>query len=309
MLSKIYPWDFIQKYPVTLIPSSLGIHSFLVDDPFVERVILDRLPRKEIKYDFYTGSEVTRDFIEEHFINLSFFTSNNPILIMNAEAIPALSLSFLLEENIDWSDRLIILFFTKTSKGITEFNKNKKVQAFEFSSPLPWDGPKIWQFCQKVRGLNLDGTVTRFVLENLEHNYESFFSVIDTIKTNFPEGIVNFKTLQTLVSKERWDFFLLIDLFHKDPKIFFAEILKKEIDYDWIRNLSASMHGHIVKVLFPEEILKKDKYSKYDQTVLEMNKLLSRDVLKYYLEFFLELEISAKASDLLLVNRLKLELF
>lgn len=307
MLSKILPWDFIQKYPKTIDQEQFGIYSFLIDEPYLERVILDRLPKKDLKFSLYSGSEVTRDFIEEHFVNLSLFGGSESILIMNAETVPASSMDYLLETEIDWSAHLILFFFTKSNKSFLSFAKNKKVEAFELELPRSWDGAKLWQFCQKAREVNLEGTVARFALENLEHNFESFFGLIDTIKTNFPEGIVNLKTLQELVTRERWDFFILIDLFHRDPKLFFEEILKKEIDYDWLRTLSASMQTHLVKILYPEEIRNKPKHSKYEQTILEMSEKLNRDRLRYYLGFFSDLEILSKSSDVFLVNRLRLE--
>ncbi|MDD4974792.1 MAG: hypothetical protein PHY93_10605 [Bacteriovorax sp.] len=307
MLSKILPWDFIQKYPKTIDVQQVGICSFLIDEPYLERVILDRLPKKDLKFSLYSGSAVTRDFIEEHFVNLSFFGENEPILIMNAETIPASSLDYLLETDIDWSGRLLLLFFTKSNKQFLALGKHKKVQAIELELPRFWEGAKLWQFCQKARDINLDGTVTRFALENLEHNFESFFWMIDTIKMNFPEGIVNFKVLQELVTKERWDFFELIDLFHRSPKLFFEEILKKEMDYDWLRTLSAFMQTHLTKILFPLDLKNKGKLSKYDQSVLEMSEKLNRDMVKYYMGFFSELEILSKSSDIFLVNRLRLE--
>ena len=307
MLSKILPWDFIQKHPKTVDVLQVGISAFLIDEPYLERVILDRLPKKELKFSLYSGVEVTRDFLEEHFVNLSFFRENEPILIMNAETIPASSVDYLLETEIDWSERLLLLFYTKSNKQFQALGKHKKVQAIELELPRFWEGAKLWQFCQKARDINLDGTVTRFALENLEHNFESFFWLIDTIKMNFPEGIVNFKVLQELVTKERWDFFDLIDLFHRSPKLFFEEILKKETDYDWLRTLSAFMQTHLTKILFPEELRNKGKLSKYDQSVLEMSEKLNRDMVKYYMGFFSELEILSKSSDIFLVNRLRLE--
>lgn len=307
MLSKILPWDFIQKYPLSIASNKKGINAFLIEEPYLERVILDRLPKKELKFSLYSGNEVTRDFIEEHFINLSFFGANEPILVMNAENIPPASLVFLTETEIEWSEKLFVLFFTKSNKAFVEFAKNKKVQAIEIELPRFWEGAKLWQFCQKAREINLDGTVTRFALENLEHNFESFFWLIDTIKTNFPEGIVNFKVLQSLVTKERWDFFLLSDVFHRSPKLFFLEIINKEMDYEWMRALSVFMQNHLTKILFSEELKNKERLTKYDQTVLEMSEKLDRDMLKYYLGFFSDLEISSKSSDVFLVNRLRLE--
>jgi hypothetical protein len=307
MLSKMLPWDFIQKYPKTIDQDKFGIYTFLIDQPYLERVILDRLPRKELNFSLYTGTEVSRDFIEEHFINLSFFGANDPILVMNAENIPSNALEFLLENEIDWDQRLLVLFFTKSNKYFLPFAKSNKVIATELELPRFWEGAKLWQFCQKAREINLDGTVTRFALENLEHNFDSFFGLIDTIKLNFPNGIVNLKILQDLVARERWDFFELIDLFHRSPKQLFELILKKEMDYEWMRAFSVFMQGHLVKILFPDDLKNKGKLSKYDQTVLDMSNKLSRDVVKYYMRFFSELEILSKSSNPFLIDSLRLE--
>ena len=307
MLSKILPWDFIQKYPKTIDPNQLGIYTFLIDQPYLDRVILDRLPRKELKFSLYTGAEITREFIEEHCMNLSFFGENEPILVMNAENIPASSLDFLLEIETDWDQRLLVLFFTKSNKQFLPFSKNKKVMAIELELPRFWEGAKLWQFCQKAREINLDGTVTRFALENLEHNFDSFFGLIDTIKLNFPNGIVNLKVLQDLVTRERWDFFELIDIFHRSPKLLFVLMLKKELDYEWMRAFSVFMQGHLVKILFPNDLKNKGKLSKYDQSVLDMSANLNRDMIKYYMRFFSELEIHSKSSNVFLIDSLRLE--
>jgi len=309
MLSKILPWDFIQKYPKTIDPKQFGVYSFLIDDAYLERVVLDRLPRSDFKFSLYSGSEFTRDFIEEHFVNLSFFSESDHILIMNAETIPAASIEFLLESQIEFGGRFLLFFFTKNNKQFGELakSKNTSVNAIELEMPRFWEGAKLWQFTQKAREVSFDGMVSRFALENLEHNFESFFWLIDTIKMNFPTGNIDLKVLQDLVKKERWDFFELIDLFNKNPKIFFDEILKKEMDYDWMRTMSAFMQTHLVKILFPQDIKAKGKLSKYDQSVLDMSEKLNRDVVHYYLAFFSELEIMSKSSDMFLVDRLRLE--
>lgn len=307
MLSKILPWDFVSKFPTTIANTAHGINAFLIDEPYLERVVLDQLPKKEIKFSLYSGTEITRDFIEEQFVNLSLFGGNDPLLIINAEGIPAASLELLVQLEIDWSERLLVLCFSKSSKAILEFLKNKKVAAFELESPRFWEGAKLWQFCQRSRGMNLDGVTARFALENLEHNFESFYWLLDTIKINFPDGKVDSKLLQELVTKERWDFFQLTDSFHHSPKVFFDEILKKEIDFEWVRALAAFMQTHITKILFPLELQTKEKLTKYDQTILEMSEKLDRNMMKYFLGFFSEIEVMAKSSDANLVNRFRLE--
>ncbi|MGZ3787591.1 MAG: hypothetical protein ACXVLQ_03670 [Bacteriovorax sp.] len=310
MLSKLLPWDFIQKFPSTIDPKVPGVHAFLIDEPYLERVLLDRLPKgpkAESKFSLYSGNEFTRDFIEEHFVNLSFFGSTDHVLILNAENAPSASLEFLLDSEIDWSERFLLLFFTKANKPFTEFAKHKKVQAFELEMPRFWEGLKLWQFCQKARSVNLDGAVSRFALENLEHNFESFFWLIDSINIHFPDGRVDVAKLKELVSRERYDFFDLIDLFHKGPRFFFQELLKKEMDYEWMRALSSFMQTHLMKILYPDEIRNKAKLSKYDQSVLDISEKLNRDTVKGYLKLFSELEILSKSHDVFLVDRLRME--
>lgn len=309
MLSKLLPWDFLPKYPATIDKNKPGIYAFLINDPYLERVLLDSMPKKDIQFSLYSGVEITRDFIEEHFINLSFFSTTDNIQVINGENIKADALTFLVETEIDWSERFMVIFFTKTSKAFTEFAKNKKVNAFEVEEPRFWEGAKLWQFCQKARSVNLPSDVTKFVLDSLEHNFESFFWVIDVIKLNFPEGKVNLDDLKNLVIKERWDFFELMDVFNENPKKFFSEILKKnDGDYDWLRTLFAMMQGHLTKVLAPEDLRQKAKLTKYDQSILVVSEKLPKSEVLKYLRFFSELEILAKSSDELLINKLRLEI-
>lgn len=309
MLSKFLPWDFLPNHPTTIDKTKPGIYAFLVDDPYLERVLLDHIPKKEIPFSLYSGVEITRDFIEEHFVNLSFFSSTDHIQVINGENIKGDVLTFLTETEIDWSERFLIIFFTKTSKAFTDFAKNKKVNAFELEGPRFWEGAKLWQFCQKARNVNLPSDVSRFILDSLEHNFESFFWVIDMIKLNFPEGKINLEELKAMITKERWDFFELMDIFNENPKRFFAEVLKKnDGDYDWLRALFAMMQGHLSKVLAPDELRQKAKLSKYDQSILVVSEKLPRSTVLKYLRFFSELEILAKSSDQLLINKLRLEI-
>ena len=308
MLSKSLPWDFIVKFPKTMEPAHFGIHAFLIEEPYLERILLDRVPKNEISFSIYSGNEITRDFIEEHFINLSFFESSDHIQVLNAETMSPASLDFLLESQIDFSDRYLIMFFSKSTKAFTEFVKNKNVMGYEVELPRFWEGAKLWQFCQKACNSNYDGLITRFALENLEHNFESFVWLIDTLKMNFPEGVKDISLLSALVVKERWDFFELIELFHLRPQDFFYEILKKETDYEWLRGLSAFMQTHLTKILFPEEARAKAKPSKYDQTIIAMSEKLNRSMVKKYLSFFSDLEIMAKSNDPFLVDKIRLEL-
>lgn len=308
MHSSLLPWDFFHKHPQVIEPKKPGLYAFLVTDPYFERVLFERLPKKELSLSLYSGVDITREFIEEHLVNLSFFSSTDHIQVMNAENISAPHLQFLIEAPIDWSERFMILFFTKSNKAFTELTKNKNCTSFDINEPRFWEGAKLWQFCQKVKGVQFGADISAFILEHLEHNFESFFWVIESIKLNFSLDKLTLADVQSLVKKERWDFFSLADTFGQSPKNFFLEVLKKEDrDNEWFRSLFAFMQGHLSKALFPEEIRAKSKLSKYDETLVLLAEKWPRAKVFYYLKFFSELEILAKLGDELLIDKLRLE--
>lgn len=308
MLSKFQPWDFLPKMPKVIDPKKPGLYVLLITDPYLEHIIMGHLPKKEMEFSLYSGVDVTRDFLDEHLVNLSFFSGTDHIQVMNAENIPAAAIKYLVEADVDWSERFMVLLFTKSNKAFTELTKEKSVHGFEIEEPKFWDGPKIWQFCQKARDLQLPNDISRIVLDHLEHNFESFLWVLDTIKTYHPDGKITADELRSYIKKERWDFFELIDIFNSKPQAFFQEILKKETDYDWLRALCAMMQTHLTKVLFPEEIRKKGKLSKYDSAILVVAENWTRSDVMNSLRFFSECEILAKCSDPMIIDRIRLEL-
>ena len=308
MLSKLLPWDFIQRRPSAINTEEFGAYAYLCHDPYVEKIVMDQLPKNEFEFSIYSGSHFTHSFVEEHFINLSFFSTQENLIIMNAETI-ATDVLYFFTENIVVNDRFVLFFFSKSNKAFTELVKNESVLSFEIESPRPWDGPMIWNTVCRVKKIKTDSALTNFALENLEHSFESFFWLADSVATHFPNGAIQLQTLSEIIKRERWDYFEMVNLFHKNPKLLLSEMLKKEIDYDWIRELSSKFQLHIVKLLFPDEIaLKQKKLSKYDQEILVMSKKLNHLMLRRYLDFFGKLEIAAKSSDPLILNYLRLEI-
>lgn len=308
MLSKLQAWDVLTKLPQVIDPKKSGLYAFLITDPYLEHIIFSHLPKKEMSFSLYTGTDVTRDFLDEHLVNLSFFSSTDNIVVMNAETIPAQVIKYLQETSIDWSGRYLVLIFNKSNKSFLELSKEKSVFAFDIEEPKFWEGTKLWQFCQKALGVQLAPDITKVVLEHLEHNFESFVWVINTIKTYYPDGNITAAELMGFIKKERWDFFELIDLFNNKPQTFFQEILKKEVDYDWLRSLFAMMQNHLTKVLFPEELQKKGRLSKYDEALLRVSESWNRKDVLQYLKFFSECEILAKSSDPFVIDRIRMEL-
>lgn len=309
MLSKLLPWDFLSKFPTLMNIKKPGMYAFLITDPYLEKVVSDTLRENGFSFSLYTGTEITQDFIEKEFINLSFFSSTNHIKVMNSENISAENLNFLLETPAQWSEQFLLLFFNKSSKAFIDFVKNEKVMGFELLEPRHWDGATLWQFCQKVKKIKIPSDVSHFLLGAVEHNFESFFTAIDIIQLNFEKDKINLEELKNLIKCDRWNFFELADIFCINPKNFFSEVLKNVGgSYQWQQSLFSFMQGHLVKILAPEEIQKKEKLSLYDQKMLQASKKFPKKEIIAYVKFFSELEILAKSNDKFLINKLRLQL-
>jgi hypothetical protein len=306
MHSKLLPWDFIQKYPQTITANSNGVFIFLSTDPYVQGILTKNLPKQALEFHCYTGSDVTRDFIEEHFCNLSFFSQNENIYVINSETIPVQNTVLFIEKIKDIAEtNIVILFFSKSNKFFLEMQKRADVQAFTIEAPRFWEGQKMLQMAMREKKLICNPTVTRFLLENLEHNFESFFRALDIIKVTFDETEIDLLKLKELITRERFDFFELIDLYYQNPRKLYEVILSNELDFDWLRSLAGFMQGHLSKILFPEEIKAKEKLSKYDQGIVFHSEKLNREETKNNLRFFADLEIMAKSRDQLILNHVR----
>jgi hypothetical protein len=305
MHSKLLPWDFTQKFPKTISPNQNGLIVYLSTDPYIEAILTRNLPKKEKEFHCYTGADITRDFIEEHFSNLSFFSQSENFYIINAEMIPLQNSTLFLEKIKEISGQQVALFFSKSNKFFLELSKHPDVAAFTLEAPKFWDGPKMLQFAIKEKQVSLKPEIVKFLLENVEHNFESFFRALDLIKVGFADDSIDLSKLKLLIIRERFDFFELVDLYFAKPRKFYEVILSNELDFEWLRSTASSMQGHLGKLLFPAEIKMKEKLSKYDQTIIFQSEKLSRSLIQKDLQFFGDLEIMAKSKDQFILDHLR----
>lgn len=290
-------WDFLGKYRTVIDQKIYGLRSISTNDPYIEKIIKDRLYLNQLEFRFYTGDEVTKAFLEEQFLNLSFFTEAQHFIVLNAELIPQETLLFLFSKEIVIKDRHVILFFSKCPKTTADILKNSPSDFFEIETPKPWDGSTILQFCMKELHVKLGLDVQQFILEYIEHSFENFLWVIELTKLHFVETAVDIYQLKTLIQKERFDFFELIDMYHIQREDYFSVLIDKCEDFEWMRQHSTSMQSHIVKLLNPHEIKNKGQLSKYDQGLLKWSESTPISKLVYDLKFFMKLEIEAKSKN------------
>lgn len=307
MHSKLQIWDFLGKNKTSIDAQVLSLRSFYIDDPYAEKIIKDRLYQNQIDFRFYTGDEITKAFLEEQFLNLSFFTDAQHFIVLNAENISLDAMNFLFSGEINIHDRQVVLFFSKFPKNISDIVKSSQFDFYEIESPKPWDGSRILQFCLKEMQLNASIPVQQFILENLDHSFENFLWVLELIKLNFEDKVVDVNQLKLLIQKERYDFFELLEIYHSQKLNFYKILIEKSDDFDWIRQNATSMQNHIVKLLNPEEIRTKAKLTKYDQNLLRWSESGIRSEFQADLKFFMKIEIESKSKNVFLREIIRIQ--
>lgn len=306
MLSKVKIWD-LNFNKVGLNLSKLGLVPFVVNDPYLERILKDKIPRENLELRIFIGSEINQNFLDENFLNLSLFSQSSHYLILNAELISNDVLQKLFNELNNYQDSTIFLFFSKANKSVSDILKKSEVECLEIEEFRFWDAPKMLQFLVRELQVKLDGSGQKFLLDNLEHNIEAFYTALNLIKLNFEDG-ADLNKLRSIITKERYDFFELLDVYHDNRRKFYYSLDKKLVDFDWMREFSVSMQAHLFKLLNPSDIAKKEKLSKYDTNIIRWSETESRQDLKLELMFFHEIEIMAKSNDIYLKEKIRIKM-
>lgn len=306
MLSKVKIWE-MNFNKVGLDLSKSGLLPFVVSDPYLERILKDKIPRNNNEMRIFIGNEINQNFIDENFLNLSLFSESSHYLILNAELISNDILQKMFKELSEYQDSNIFLFFSKTPKAIADILKKSEINCWEIEEFKFWDAPKLLQFLAKELKIKLDPTSTKFLLENVEHSVEAFYTSLNIIKLNF-ETEIDLNKLKGLINKDRYDFFELLDVYHENRRKFYYSLDKKLIDFEWMREFSVSMQAHLFKLLNPAEISKKEKLSKYDTNIIRWSELESRLEMKSELMFFHEVEMLAKSNDLGIKEKIRIKM-
>lgn len=309
MHSKVKPWDFFSGHKnfdsFFKSPTLIG---FISVDPYIEKILKDKLKAQTQQFRLYSGNEITKNFLEEQFLNLTLFSEPESIKVINAEQIPNDVLNFFVNEIAPKLEVSVVLFFTKTNKGITEILKKSSSQFFELEEAKSWDGQKLLNLFLNEEKLKLNFEAQRFILDNIENTTDSFVELIGQLKMDFGDTEIDREALRTYIQKNRFDFFDLIDQYHRDRKKFLITLSRKSTDHEWFRQFSLSFQSYLAKVLNPEEIRNKDKLTKYDQGILAASENEPRTKLQTDLRLFSELEIMAKSKDEFLKDKIRYEI-
>ncbi len=87
MLSKVKIWEINQKLNSFFSLKDNKIQFLLCNDPYIEQIIKNKINWGEQKYRTFFGVEITKDFFEENFENLTLFSEPLNLIIFEADKI------------------------------------------------------------------------------------------------------------------------------------------------------------------------------------------------------------------------------
>jgi hypothetical protein len=309
MHSKYKIWDYLNQFEK--INNGLSNISYYVEDPFFERMLIAKW-NAEKQHEIYFGNEINREFVENKFLNLSLFdvlieNNNNEIIlfIFSAELIEVKVLDFLIEQlAINPKKEMVLIFNKKLTKSVLDLHKKNKMQLIEIEEIKFWEGSQTLLTVANFLNFKIPNDIFQYVLANFENSVESFWNLVQSMKLMADEETLTLVKFKEINSREKYDFFEIVEIYHRNKGLFFNTILEKKFDFDWFITFIISFENHLLKVLSPSNV--SGKLSRYDQNILDWNKKESRKILLDELHLFMELEILAKSRDELMFDKLKL---
>ena len=321
MLSKWVPWDFFKHNPNIIDQNSRGLFGIEVFDSFLEKMVTFKLKSNGQKFNVVVGSELTPDWLISKFQELDFFSFNQEIqtettnhwLVLNAEDIPNESKKLILAKAIDFSSHVLVLSFAKRNSFFDDLGKIDEYQCLKMEEYKFWDTPKYLSFLAEQMAMNIDSSVSQYILDSVPNTTQEFVQVLSKMR-RFNQTWTNSQKqkglLRELVSKTRVDQFALASKFSQRNKPFFYKsLIETELDFDSLKSLFNFMQGHLLKLYDPSYMYKKPRMTKYDKEVDAHSKLWKKADLLLAVKQFSDFEILAKQKSDLLLTEMRSEYF
>jgi len=310
MHSKWQIWDFLKNHEEVINPHSKGLYSFWSFDPFINRILKERIPEQLGGENprVLLGNDLSPEWIENNLQTLSLFGGGEPYIVQHAELIPNSVSEMILEGQVDFSDRFFILFFYKDCPLRQKLNK-KKDEAIHTSimAPAFWEFSKLLDFLADYFHIRFSFEGKKFFLDTIPHECAAFYNALNVLKLIYPDHQeLSQKDIEDVLVSTRLDKFQLAQLFcQRKFNGFFAKLLSIELDYDQLRSFFSFMQGHLIKVMDPSYVERKPRVSKYDREIVGQSKMWRKKDLLKSIRTFAELEILVKRKDPSLLPRLR----
>jgi hypothetical protein len=302
-------WDYFRNHTVPVEPSRFGITTFSFPDPYIMKVIHEKI-QESLQIKTLTASQVTTDWLNDNLCTLSFFGESENFLITSADEIQKDVIEFFFENAPDFSSRHLIFFFNK------EVPFRKKLQGLggnhiSINAPKFWEMDKFLEFLCSYYKVRLAYDAKQYFLDVIENSSSQFHVAMNMISLNFSQKReVTVEDLKSVVQQNRLDQFYLANLFsRKEKNKFYEKLMSLEADFEDLRLFFSFLQGHLMKLADTKVIEKKAALSKYDKEIISLSKLWTTSEIQESLEEFSKLEILCKSKNDLLFQKIRSQFF
>lgn len=299
MLSKWLPWDFFNKFQNSIQTDRPGLYTVLTFDPFITRLFQDNLPQNHFeggKISIIMGRDITCEWLDANLCSLSFFGNSESYFVHSAEEIPKDAQTFLIEREIDFTSRYMILSFAQDLPFRKKVVDKLEGEHIVIQPPPFWEIGKLLDFLADQHKVRLSFDARTFLLNSVENNCADFWMALNILKLNYPDHqSLSLEQVTSVMGITRLDQFELASLFSAKKKAkFYEKLLEIENDFDDLRSLFSFMQSHLIKVLDISYAAQKARPSKYDREIFNHARLWDKIELQKDIRRFGELEIMAK---------------
>jgi hypothetical protein len=298
-------WDFSQQFKK--FPEKQGVYVLRSDVPYFTHLITKNFnPEFKKERAVKVGAELTNTWIEETFYNFSLFENYKNLLVLDAFALPLPVLEELLKASEKRADFCVILISEKALKNEAALKKDARVNWIGIEAPKFWQTNELLNYLINSMALQVRPEVKNYLLEAIGSDPTELFQALSILQTNI-ESINDLEKIKELIPNEHVDVFQLAQLFcQKKTKFFFNEVIKKENNFESLRQLFAFMQGHLLKLLKAEDLRQKTKPNQYEKQIIEARRLWSDQDISKQILFFARLEVEAKKRSTTLIHYLRL---
>lgn len=312
MPSKYSAWDFVKKLPNIIDMSEPGIYGFSFFDPFIQKIVIDKLPTElTMSEDFHVvhAVDLTVEWFENNFQTLSLFGTSDSYLVIESQSLSTNVKEYLEETSFDLTDRFLIFVSKNDAKGFPKLEKMTGGSFHQIDAPKFWEGANLLDFLSSEMKVELAYEVKGFLLKNLENNCFEFVNALNLIELHFDNGkTATLDKVKEVITSNKVDQFELAKLFcDKKRAMFYKSVLDHDLDFEGLRTLFSFMQGHLFKMLDPSYVQEKRKPSKYDKEIEAVSRSWNKSDVLEELRIFGELEVLAKSKSIKLKDELRLK--
>ena len=275
MSFKYKPWDFISKFSSLVESQDSGLYVVEVFDPFMERLLLKRL-KKSFESELQFAHDISEQFIEMSLQGADLFASKLPIIISQAELLPAKLEKYFLDEISISKDRMIVLLFTKKCELAKQVGTLERSLSLKMEAPSSWDSMRYLNFLAEQMHLDLPQDVLSYLDQSLSLDSSSYVWALNLIKLNLMETKARccVDSVKELISVQNIDQFKMVRLFtSRNFEAFYSKLITDQASFDDLRFLFSFLEGQLIKLRDLSYMDTKPRKTKWDQSLQSDRKL------------------------------------